>query len=49
MTLNAPFITETDDALIPTGHDLPVDGLPVDFRAGLRLGEGFARRAASIP
>ena len=43
MTLNAPFITETDDALIPTGHDLPVDGLPVDFRAGLRLGEGFAR------
>ena len=43
LTLNAPFITETDDALIPTGHDLPVDGLPVDFRAGLRLGEGFAR------
>lgn len=43
LTLNAPFITETDDALIPTGHDLPVDGLPVDFRSGLRLGEGFAR------
>ena len=43
LTLNAPFITETDDALIPTGHDLPVDGLPVDFRAGLRLGKGFAR------
>lgn len=43
LTLNAPFITETDDALIPTGRDLPVNGLPVDFRAGLRLGEGFAR------
>ena len=43
LTLNASFITETDDALIPTGRDLPVNGLPVDFRAGLRLGEGFAR------
>ena len=34
LPLNAPFITETDAALLPTGHD---------FRAGLRLGEGFAR------
>ena len=43
LTLNAPLITETDDALISTGRELPVDGLPVDFRAGLRLGEGFDR------
>lgn len=46
LTLHADLITETDDALIPTGRELPVDGLPVDFRKGLCIGDGFANAQA---
>ena len=45
LQLNADKITATDSALIPTGEELDVTGLPVDLRAGLRIGAGFARSA----
>lgn len=43
LCLHAPLITETDDALIPTGRELDVAGLPVDMQKPLLLREGFAR------
>ena len=45
LQLNADKITATDSALIPTGEELDVTGLPVDLRGGLRIGDGFARAA----
>lgn len=45
LQINASRITATDDALIPTGEELDVSGLPVDLRAPLRLRDGLARAA----
>ncbi len=45
LQINASLITATDDALIPTGEELDVTGLPVDFRKPLRIRDGVARSA----
>lgn len=45
LQINASLITATDDALIPTGEELDVGGLPVDLRKPLLLRNGFARSA----
>ena len=45
LQLNAGRITVTDDALIPTGEERDVTGLPVDLRAPIRLRDGLARSA----
>ena len=39
LELNCNGFTETDDALISTGKIIPVDGTPMDFRAGRRIGK----------
>lgn len=38
MQLDADFITEADDGLIPTGKLLPVEGTPFDFRKPKTIG-----------
>ena len=38
LTLNAAYFTEGNAETIPTGRILPVDGTPMDFRAGKKLG-----------
>lgn len=43
LKINADFITETDDELIPTGRLVPVSGTPFDLRQGIRVGDGIAR------
>ena len=43
LQINASLITATDDALIPTGEELDVSGLPVDLRAPMRLRDDLAR------
>ena len=43
LQVNASLITVTDEALIPTGEELDVTGLPVDLRQPLRLRDAFAR------
>lgn len=45
LQINASLITATDEGLIPTGEELDVTGLPVDFRKPLRLRDGMARAA----
>lgn len=45
LQINASLITATDEALIPTGEELDVTGLPVDLRKPLRLRDGIARSA----
>ena len=45
LQINASLITATDEALIPTGEELDVTGLPVDFRKPLRIRDGMARAA----
>lgn len=42
LQLFADAYTETDDALIPTGKILPVEGTVYDFRAGKKIGTDFA-------
>ena len=39
LTLNADQFVAVDDALIPTGQLLPVEGTPLDFRQPHRIGE----------
>ncbi len=45
LTLNADAYTATDEALVPTGEVMPVDGTPMDFRSpasiGSRIREDF--------
>ena len=36
--VNASHVTEVDEALIPTGRIIPVEGTPLDFRTPRRLG-----------
>lgn len=45
LQINAGHITPTDDALIPIGTDIPVDGLPVDLRTPLKIRDGLSRSA----
>lgn len=47
LQINADYVTETDDALIPTGKLLPVEGTPFDFRNPKAIGQdiGAADRA----
>lgn len=45
LQINAGLITATDEALIPSGEELDVTGLPVDFRSPLRIRDGLARAA----
>ncbi len=42
LRLSADRFTESDAQLLPTGHILPVDGTPMDFRAGRRIGDGIS-------
>ena len=39
LELNCSGFTETDDALISTGKIIPVNGTPMDFQGGKRIGE----------
>lgn len=39
LKINADYITETDNSLIPTGKLLPVDGTPYDFRTPKPIGK----------
>jgi aldose 1-epimerase len=39
LTVNADQYLRVDDALIPTGEKLPVQGTPLDFRTPHRIGE----------
>ena len=48
LRLAADRFAEIDDALLPTGRILPVDGTPMDFRAGRRIGEGLGADDAQI-
>ena len=43
LTVNADSITETDQANIPTGKFLPVDGTAFDFRKGVKIGDRQAK------
>ena len=43
LTVNADKYLLADDALIPTGEIVPVDGTPVDFRSPHRVGERMAQ------
>ncbi len=45
ITVHTDKTTETDDELIPTGRIISVAGTPLDLRAGLRVGDGLARKA----
>lgn len=45
LRLFAGSYTETDDALIPTGRILPVEGTPLDFRTFHTIGERIAKTA----
>ncbi len=45
LQINSSLITVTDDALIPTGEERDVTGLPVDLRKPLLLRDGIARSA----
>lgn len=45
LCLHASRITVTDSALIPTGEERAVDGLPVDLRQPLTIRDGLARSA----
>lgn len=42
LVLTAERFTESDSNTLPTGKILPVDGTPMDFRAGRRIGDGIA-------
>lgn len=44
LQVNADAITNVDSELIPTGDYLPVEGTPLDLRAGARIGDGLDRR-----
>lgn len=48
LCLHSDLITVTDSALIPTGEERAVDGLPVDLRVPLLIGDGI-RRSAEYP
>lgn len=39
LKLNADFFTEGDRETLPTGVIMPVDGTPMDFRMGKKIGE----------
>ena len=39
MTINADYVSEIDDELIPSGRHLPVENTPFDFRALRTVGE----------
>lgn len=41
LTLDCSAFTPTDRGMIPTGEVRPVDGTPMDFRAGKEMGEGI--------
>ncbi len=45
LQINADFITETDEGLIPTGKLMPVDNTPFDLRKPYRLGAGLSQEA----
>lgn len=45
LTIHADQLLAVDDALIPTGELMPVDGTPVDFRMGKTIGEDIHRWA----
>lgn len=44
LVIHADAVTDVDQKLIPTGALLPVAGSPLDFRQGLRIRDGIARR-----
>ena len=41
--VNAAFMTEVEEDLIPTGRDISVEGLPIDLRKGVALRDGLAK------
>ena len=49
LRIDADTMTETDDALIPTGRILPVEGTLWDFRKEVRIGDRQAAMPAGRP
>lgn len=45
LKVNASFVTDVDDGLIPTGDMLDVTGTPLDLRGGPVIGERIERKA----
>lgn len=43
LMIDADYITQTNDELIPTGVLLPVDNTPFDMRGGRLIGEGIGQ------
>ena len=43
LKINADCYTPTDDILIPLGHTEKVEGTPLDFRAGKKIGSDYAK------
>lgn len=48
LIVDADSYTETDDALIPTGRILPIDGTPLDLHDGKELADVVSSKAHSI-